>query len=95
MPTFVGTRGRVGVARSRQREVRPDILGAVGALPFVAVSVILLLFGLIALLFAVLTFNGGRIVDALQRMGFGAFFLLLAAGTIAASRAASEPERPL
>lgn len=79
-------------ARLRSRDVRPDIFGAVGAIPFAAIAIILLVFGLFGLFFAVITVSGERALDALQRMGFGIVFLLLAGGTIVASRAASDSD---
>ena len=79
-------------ARARRHDVRPDLFGAVGAIPFAAIAVILLLFGLFGLFFAVITISGDRAIDALQRMGFGLVFLLLAGATIVTSRAASDSD---
>jgi hypothetical protein len=77
-------------ARAKQRSVRPDIYGAVAALPFAIVGLLLLSWGLFGLLFAMFTFSMSRAGDALQQLLFAVIFFGLAATNVIIARAASD-----
>lgn len=77
-------------ARARQRSVRPDIFGAVAALPFAIVGLVLVSSGLFGLLLAMFTFSLSRAGDAMQRLLFAVIFLGLAATNVIIARAASD-----
>jgi hypothetical protein len=77
-------------ARASGREIRADLFGAIGALPYAAISLMLFVFGLFGFLLSIITVSGDRALDSLQRLGFGLLFLLLAAAIIVVSRSASD-----
>ena len=54
---------------------------------------LLLVTALLQLLFAIISFSGGRMVDALQQTGVAAFFFVLAAGCVVVARYASNQEK--
>jgi ABC-type multidrug transport system fused ATPase/permease subunit len=78
------------LARERGREVRADVFGAVAATPFAVVAAMLLFFGFFSLFFAMITFSGGRALDAVRQMGFALLFAGIALGNVIVARAASE-----
>lgn len=77
-------------ARARQRGVRPDVFGAIAALPFALVGLLLLSFGLVGLFFAMVTFSLSRAGDGLQRLLFAVIFFGLAVANIVIARAATD-----
>lgn len=77
-------------ALARGREVRPDVFGAIGAIPFIGIALLLISSGILAFFIAVITFSGGRTVDALARMLYGVIFTAAAAANIIIARAASD-----
>lgn len=85
---YAAAHGREAMARGRQP--RPDVFGALGALPFIAMALLLLSSGILSLFFAVITFSGGRSVDALLRILYGGIFGIAAAANLIIARAASE-----
>ncbi len=68
------------------RESRGDVLGAIGALPFIGLAMLLLATGVLTLFFSILTFDGGRTMDSLLRVLYGLLFAAAAAGTLIATR---------
>lgn len=68
------------------RESRGDILGAIAALPFIGLAMLLLATGVLTLFFSILTFDGGRTLDSLLRVLYGLLFAAAAAGTLIATR---------
>ena len=77
-------------ARALQRSVRPDVFGAIAALPFALVGLLLLSFGLVGLFFAMITFSVSRAGDGLQRILFAVIFIGLAVANIIIARAATD-----
>jgi hypothetical protein len=77
-------------ARARQRQVRPDVYGAIAGLPFTMLGLLLVSSGIFGLFWAMVTFSLSRAVDGLQRLLFAVIFLGLAAVNIIIARAASE-----
>jgi hypothetical protein len=77
-------------ARALQRSVRPDVFGAIAALPFALVGLLLLSFGLVGLFFAMITFSLSRAGDGLQRILFAVIFIGLAVANIIIARAATD-----
>lgn len=77
-------------ARALQRSVRPDVFGAVAAIPFAIVGLLLVSFGLFGLFFAMITFSLSRAGDGLQRLLFAVIFLGLAVANVIIARAASD-----
>lgn len=85
---FATAHGEAAIRRGRQP--RPDVFGAVGAIPFIGMALLLLSSGVLSLFFAVITFSGGRSVDALFRILYGGIFVLAAAANLIVARAASD-----
>jgi hypothetical protein len=85
---FAAAHGAASKARGKQ--TRPDVFGAIGALPFIGMALLLLSSGILTLFFAVITFSGGRSVDALFRILYGVIFALAAAANLIFARAASD-----
>lgn len=77
-------------ARARQRSVRPDVFGAVAAIPFAVVGLLLVASGLFGLFLAMVTFSLSRAGEGLQRLLFAIIFLGLAATNVIIARAASD-----
>ena len=77
-------------ARLRGRKPRPDVFGAIGAIPFAFIGVFQIGTGLIAMLFALLTFSAGRAGAALTTIGSGVLFLVLAVLLVGVARVASD-----
>ena len=77
-------------ARARQRSVRPDVFGAVAALPFAILGLLMVSFGLFGLFIAMISFSLSRAGDGLQRLLFAVIFLGLAATNIIVARAATD-----
>ena len=77
-------------ALARGKKTRPDVFGLIAALPFIGLALLLISSGILSLFFAVITFSGGRTVDALFRIMYGGIFALAAAANLIAARAASE-----
>lgn len=73
-------------ARARGNVIRPDTFGGIGALPFLAFALMLVASGLFALLFAMIAFNPVEVWESLTRIGFGMFFLILAAANVIVAR---------
>lgn len=80
-------------ALARGRQTRPDVFGGLAALPFIGIALLLVSSGILSLFFAVITFSGGRSVDALVRIMYGGIFALAAAANLLAARAASAQGR--
>jgi hypothetical protein len=77
-------------ARSRGREARADVFGAIAAAPFAVLALLLLSFGFIGMFFAVITFSASRAGDAFRQLGFAVLFFAIATATIVITRAASD-----
>ncbi len=77
-------------ARARQQSVRPDVYGAVAALPFAILGLLMVSFGLFGLFVAMISFSLSRAGDGLQRLLFAIIFLGLAAANIIVARAATD-----
>jgi len=77
-------------ARAKQRSVRPDVYGAVAAIPFALVGLLLVSSGLFGLFLAMVTFSLSRAGDGLQRLLFAVIFLGLAVANVIVARAASD-----
>jgi hypothetical protein len=77
-------------ARALQRHVRPDVFGAIAAIPFALVGLLLASSGLFSLFLAMVTFSLSRAGGGLQRLLFAVIFLGLAATNIIIARAASD-----
>ncbi|HEX5165964.1 MAG TPA: hypothetical protein VFV93_11255 [Thermomicrobiales bacterium] len=77
-------------ARTSQRNVRPDVFGAIAAIPFALVGLFLVANGLFGLFLAMVTFSLSRAGDGLERLLFAVIFLGLAATNIIIARAASD-----
>jgi hypothetical protein len=77
-------------AMLRGKQTRPDVFGLIAALPFIAMALLLLASGLLSLFLAVITFSGGRSIDALFRILYGGIFTLAAAANMIIARAASD-----
>lgn len=77
-------------AIARGNQTRPDVFGLLAALPFIGIALLLVSSGILSLFFAVITFSGGRSVDALFRIMYGGIFALAAAANLIAARAASD-----
>lgn len=77
-------------ARARGRQTRPDVFGAIGALPFIGMALLLLSSGVLSLFLAVITFSGGRSLDAVFRILYGGVFTLAAAANLIFARAAND-----
>lgn len=75
-------------ARERGRLTRPDMFGAIGAVPFLAFAIMLVSSGLFALFFAMIAFNPVEAWQSITRIGFGMFFVLLAAANVIVARVA-------
>ena len=65
-------------------------VGAIAALPFALVGLLLLSFGLVGLFFAMITFSLSRAGDGLQRILFAVIFIGLAVANIIIARAATD-----
>ncbi len=76
--------------RVRARSVRPDVYGAIAALPFVLLALVLVSVGLFSLFLAVITFSLSRAIDAFQQIIFAALFVGLALANVIVARAASD-----
>ena len=74
----------------RGKQPRPDVFGAIAATPFIGMALLLLSSGILSLFFAVITFSGGRSVDAIFRILYGGIFVLAAAANLIVARAASD-----
>lgn len=74
------------MSAAKGRESRGDVLGAIGALPFIGLAMLLLATGVLTLFFSILTFDGGRTLDSLLRVLYGLLFAAAAAGTLIATR---------
>lgn len=85
---YAAAHGAAAAARGRQ--TRPDVFGAIGAIPFIGMALLLLSSGILTLFFAVITFSGGRSVDALIRILYGGIFALAAAANLIFARSASD-----
>jgi hypothetical protein len=85
---YAAAHGEAAMLRGKQ--TRPDVFGLVAALPFIAMALLLLSSGILSLFFAVITFSGGRSVDALFRILYGGIFTLAAAANMIIARAASD-----
>lgn len=85
---YAAAHGREAMARGRQ--TRPDVFGALAALPFIGMALLLISSGVLSLFFAVITFSGGRSIDALLRMLYGVIFAAAAAANLIIARAASD-----
>jgi hypothetical protein len=85
---YAAAHGREAMARGRQ--TRPDVFGAIGALPFIGMALLLLSSGILSLFFAMITFSGGRTLDALLRILYGGIFGIAAAAHLVIARAASD-----
>jgi hypothetical protein len=77
-------------ARALQRHVRTDVFGAISAIPFALVGLLLASSGLFSLFLAMVTFSLSRAGGGLQRLLFAVIFLGLAATNIIIARAASD-----
>jgi hypothetical protein len=77
-------------ARTLQRNVRPDVFGAVAAIPFAILGLLMVSFGLFGLFFAMISFSLSRAGDGLQRLLFAVIFLGLAVANVIIARAASD-----
>lgn len=73
-------------ARQTNGNVRPDVFGGVAGLPFTAIAFFLLVTALLQLLFAIISFSGDRLIDALRQGGVSVLFFALAAANIAIAR---------
>lgn len=87
---YAGLHARV--ARQSSGRVRPDVFGGVAGLPFTAIAFFLIVTALLQLLFAIISFSGDRLIDALRQAGLALFFFALAAANIVVARAASGQE---
>jgi len=83
----------VSATRAHGRALKPDMFGVVAGLPFIVIGLFLLATAVLQLLFAIISFSGGRLVDALQQTGVAAFFFVLAAGCVVVARYASNQEK--
>ncbi len=79
-------------ARQTSGSPRPDVVGGVAGLPFTAIAFFLLVTALLRLLFAIISFSGDRLIDALRQGGLAVFFFALAAANIVIARVASSRE---
>lgn len=77
-------------ALARGKQTKPDIYGALAALPFIGMALLLISSGILGLFFAVITFSGDRSFDSLMRMLYGVFFAGAAAANLIVARAASD-----
>lgn len=77
-------------ARAKHRMVRPDVFGAVAALPFALIGLLLVSSGLFALFLAMVTFSLSRAGGGLQRLLYAVIFLGLAITNVIIARAASD-----
>lgn len=84
---YAAAHGEAAMLKGKQ--TRPDVFGALAALPFIAMALLLVSSGILSLFFAVITFSGGRSVDALFRILYGGIFVLAAAANLIIARAAS------
>lgn len=71
---------------------KPDVFGAIAGLPFTAIALFLLATAVLRILFAIISFSGDRLIDALRQVGMSAFFFALAAATIVIARTATSQE---
>lgn len=71
---------------------KPDIFGGVAGLPFTAIAFFLLVTALLQILFAIISFSGDRLIDALRQVGLSVLFFALAAANIAIARTAASRE---
>ena len=85
---YAAAHGREAMARGKQ--TRPDVFGALAALPFIGLALLLISSGILSLFFAMITFSGGRTFDALVRMLYGLIFAGAAAANLIVARAASD-----
>lgn len=72
--------------------LRPDVFGGVAGLPFTAIAFFLLVTAVLQILFAIISFSGERMIDALRQAGVSVLFFALAAANIVIARAASSEE---
>lgn len=85
---YAEAHGRAALARGSQ--TRPDVFGALAAIPFIGMALLLISAGVLSLFFAIITFSGGRTLDALMRMFYGVIFAAAALANLIIARAASE-----
>lgn len=85
---FAAEHGRQAAARGKQ--TRPDVFGALAALPFIGLALLLVSSGILSLFFAMISFSGSRTFDALARMLYGLIFVGAAAANLIVARAASD-----
>jgi hypothetical protein len=77
-------------ARASQLSLRPDVFGAIAALPFAILGLLMVLFGLFGLFVAMISFSLSQAGDGLQRLLFAVICLGLAATNIIIARAATD-----
>jgi len=77
-------------ARASQRGVRADVFGAVAAIPFAVVGLLTVAWGILGLLFGMLSFSLSRAGDGLERLLVAVILLGLAAANVIIARAATD-----
>ncbi len=75
-------------ARRTQRSIRSDLLGIIGALPFAVFAVSMSTEAVLRLLVAMVSFNGGHVANALERLIFALVFVALTIAVVVAARVA-------
>jgi amino acid permease len=75
-------------ARRTQRNVRSDLLGVIGALPFAVFAVSMTTEAILRLLVALIRLNGGHFADALERLILALVFVALTIAVVVAARVA-------
>jgi hypothetical protein len=86
--TYSVAHGRA--ARRNARAVRSDVFGAIAAIPFALIGIILMGNALLGLFFATITFSLSRAGDSAVRFAVSLLFFGLALATLLLARAAAD-----